>query len=245
MKKILLLIILTISNLGFSQSTLEKGNEAYKAEHYKIAIQNYLETISNDQKSAQLYYNLGNSYFKTNEIGEAIWSYEQALKIEPSNEDILYNLQFTNNLTADKLLIETKGIGSWLTKNAFQFSPNFWFYMSLIFAFLTALALYLFFTPSSHLVNNLSLLFSSMFGLLLILSFTFSILHKSILTNNTKAVIITANSKILTSPTVDAPTSFELHEGAQLKLKTIQDEWYEVQLNKNTGWINKNEAWLY
>ncbi len=245
MKHILSTFILSISLIGFGQSKLEIGNKAYQNEQYEIAVQNYLEAISNNQKSSELYYNLGNSYFKTNEIGEAIWAYEQALKIDPSNEDILYNLHFTNNLTADKLAIETKGIGSWLTKNVFQFSENFWFYISLFSALLTALTLFFFFTPSSHLVNNLSLLFSSVFGLILILSFSFALLHKSRLTSNTKAVIINPNTKILTSPSIDATTSFELHEGAQLNLKSTQEGWYEVSLNSNTGWVNQNEIWTY
>lgn len=245
MKHIITLFILSISLLSYGQSTIEIGNNAYQNEQYEIAIQNYLEAVSNDQKSSELFYNLGNSYFKTNEIGEAIWAYEQALKIDPSNKDIIYNLDYTNNLTADKLIIETKGIGSWLTKNVFQFSENFWFYISVLTALLTALALYLFFTPSSHLVNNLSLLASSLFGLLLIISFTFAVMHKSRLTNTTKAVIINANTKILTSPMIEAPTSFEMHEGAQLNLKSTQDDWYEVSLNKNTGWVNKSEVWTY
>lgn len=245
MKQFTILLIIFNSILGFSQSTLELGNKAYQNEQYSIAIQNYLEAISNDQKSSDLFYNLGNAYFKTNEIGEAIWAYEQALKIDPSNKDIIYNLDFANNLTADKLIIETKGIGSWLTKNVFQFSENFWFYISLLTALLTSLAIYLFFTPSTHLVNNLSLLASSLFGLLLIISFTFAVMHKSRLTNTTKAVIINSNTKILTSPLIDAPTSFELHEGAQLNLISSQTEWYEVNLNKNTGWVNKSEVWIY
>jgi len=245
MKQFITLLTLFYSLLGYSQSTIEIGNKAYLDEHYEIAIQNYLESISNNNKSSDLFYNLGNSYFKTNEIGEAIWAYEQALKIDPSNIDIAYNLKYTNNLTADKLTIESKGIGSWLTKNVFQFSENFWFYMSLLSAFLTALALYFFFTPSSHLINNLSLLVSSLSGFLLILSFTFAIMHKSRLTNITKAVIINANTKILTSPKQDANSSFELHEGAQLNIKTTQEDWYEVSLNKNTGWVNKSEVWVY
>ena len=132
-----------------------------------------------------------------------------------------------------------------MTKNVFQFSENFWFYISLLASVLCALALYVFFTPSSHLVNNLSLFVSSLLGLILILSFTFSVIHKTKLTNSTKAVIINANTKILTSPKLDATTAFELHEGAQLNLNKTQDDWYEVSLNKNTGWVNKSEIWVY
>ena len=53
------------------------------------------------------------------------------------------------------------------------------------------------------------------------------------------------NAKILTTPVADSPISFELHEGAQLNIKAAQDDWYEVQLNHNSGWILKNEVWAY
>jgi len=245
MKQIITQLALFFSICVSGQSTLEIGNKAYQDEHYDIAIQNYIEAISNNQKSSDLFYNLGNAYFRTNEIGEAIWAYEQALKIDPSNTDIIYNLTYTNNLTADKLTTKSKGIGNWLTKNVFQFSENFWFYISLLSALVTAISLYFFFIPSSHLVNNLSLLLTSIFGLLLILSFTFAIMHKSRLINTNSAVIINSNSKIFTSPKFDSTISFELHEGAQLNIKRTQDDWYEVSLNKNTGWISKSEVWVY
>lgn len=245
MKHLTYIIFTLFSINGIGQTLIEKGNAAYENEQYEIAVQNYMEAISNDEKSAELFYNLGNAYFKTNELGEAIWAYEQAQKINPADKDVSFNLEFTNNLTVDKLETTSKGIGNWLERNIYSYSPNFWFYISIVFGLLTVVTLYFFFTPSSHLVNNLSLFLSALFGFVLIVSFTFSILHKNRLTTNTKVVIVNSNAKILTTPTVDSPISFELHEGAQLNIKSEQDEWLEVDLNNNSGWILKDEVWVY
>jgi tetratricopeptide (TPR) repeat protein len=245
MKTLIFILSILVSLISWGQTNLEKGNLAFEDEQYEIAIQNYMEAISNEEKSSELFYNLGNSYFKTNEIGEAIWAYEQAAKIDPSDKDIQFNVDFTNNLTVDKLNTNSKGIGSWLTKNIYRFSPNFWFYSSLFSALLTAMSIYFFFTPTTQLLNNLSLFFGSLFGLILAVTIAFSILHKSRLINNTKVVIVNSNAKILTTPSLDSPTSFELHEGAQLEIKSSQDEWYEVSLNSNEGWILKENVWVY
>jgi len=240
-----LILVLLFSHFSFSATNFEKGNDAYAKELYSIAIQNYLEELANDNQSAELYYNLGNAYYKTNELGEAIWAYEQALKLDPSNKDYANNLSFVNNLTVDKLATQAKGIGTWLNKFLFQFPPNFWFYMSIVFSILTVISLYLFFTPSTHLINNISLFTSVVFGLLLIFSFTTSVLHQNRLTNTTKVVIIKPQAKILTAPKTESTTAFQLHEGAQLNLLSTHEDWLEISLNSKTGWIQKNEAWIY
>jgi len=245
MKHLILFISLSTCISGFNQTLIEKGNTAYEKELYDIAVQNYMEAVSDEQKSANLFYNLGNAFFKSNELGEAIWAYEQAHKINPADQDVIFNLEFANALTVDKLTSESKGIGSWLTRNIFSYSPNFWFYISIIAGLITVVCLYFFFTPGSHLINNLSLFLSTLFGFILIASFTFSVLHKTRLTSTSKVVIIEPNAKILVTPTIESETSFELHEGAQLDIKSTQDEWYEVQLNHNSGWILKDEVWVY
>ncbi len=227
------------------EAIYKSGNEAYENEDYELAIQKYMELISDDYISADLYYNLGNAYYRTNEIGEAIWAYENATKIDPSHQDVGFNLEFVNNLTVDKISVNKKGIGSWLNKNIFGFTLNLWFYISLLSALIIAYLFYLFFTPTSHLVNNLSLLGITLFGLILIGSTTFSILQKNKITGQSKVVVVEDAAKVLTEPTENATTAFELHEGAQLNIKSKNDDWYEVELNNNTGWIQKKNVWTY
>ncbi len=243
---ILSLIMMSVKALAFNaDSVFVQANTAYQNEDYETAIQKYMELISNDYLSADLYYNLGNAYYKTNEIGEAIWAYENAHKIKPADEDINFNLQFVNDLTVDKITVEKKGIGSWLNKNIFSFSPNFWLITSIVSGFFIALLIYLFFTPTSHLINNLSLLGIAIFGILFLSSIAFSIVQKNRITGQTKVVVIEFAANVLTKPNKEAPTSFQLHEGAQMNIKSNNAQWYEVELNHNTGWVDKNVVWVY
>ena len=243
---ILSLIMMSVKALAFNaDSVFVQANTAYQNEDYETAIQKYMELISNDYLSADLYYNLGNAYYKTNEIGEAIWAYENAHKINPADEDINFNLQFVNDLTVDKITVEKKGIGSWLNKNIFSFSPNFWLITSIVSGFFIALLIYLFFTPTSHLINNLSLLGIAIFGILFLSSIAFSIVQKNRITGQTKVVVIESAANVLTEPNEKSPTSFQLHEGAQMNIKSKNNQWYEVELNHNTGWVDKNVVWVY
>jgi tetratricopeptide (TPR) repeat protein len=240
------LLIISAKVLAFNaDSVFVQANSAYVDEDYETAIQKYMELVSNDFLSSDLYFNLGNAYYKSNEIGEAIWAYENAHKINPADEDINFNLQFVNDLTVDKISIDKKGIGSWLNKNIFSFSPNFWFIVSVLSGFIIAFLLYLFFTPTSHLINNLSLLGVAIFGVVFLSATAFSIVQKNRITGQTKVVVIDSSANVLTEPNEEANTSFQLHEGAQMNIKSKNNLWYEVELNGNTGWISKNNVWVY
>jgi tetratricopeptide (TPR) repeat protein len=240
------LLMIGVKVFAFNaDSVFVQANTAYLDEDYETAIQKYMELVSNDFLSSDLYYNLGNTYYKSNEIGETIWAYENAHKINPADEDINFNLQFVNDLTVDKISIDKKGIGSWLNKNIFSFSPNFWFVISVSSGFIIAFLLYLFFIPTSHLTNNLSLLGVAILGIIFLSSIAFSIVQKKRITGQTKVVVIESSANVLTEPNEDANTSFQLHEGAQMNIKSKNNQWYEVELNGNTGWVNKNSVWVY
>ena len=95
MKKLFVIILLFISVFSFADDNtilLEKGNKAYNDKFYQEAINNYLNVIKNGLESPSLYYNLGNAYFKKEEYAAAILYFEKAKKLNPNDEDILYNL---------------------------------------------------------------------------------------------------------------------------------------------------------
>ena len=94
MKKIyiyLLFVVIGISPI-YSQTTLTQANEAYGQEDYIKAIELYEQTLREQGVSSDLYYNLGNAYYKHNEFAKAILNYERALLLNPGNEDARFNL---------------------------------------------------------------------------------------------------------------------------------------------------------
>lgn len=233
MRHFMMIVMLFLVSASFSQANLE------------------LENISNSTASTQTdlssdsFYNSGLDYYYKNEYGKAIWAFENALKINPSNEDAAHNLNLINEEFDDFISSEPKGVSSWFARNIYIFPPNFWFYVSLISGLFTMILLYFFFTPSSKRINNLSLFGATVLGVILVMSFSFSLLQKSHLTTDTKAVIINPKTNLLMNPTLNGEISFDVLEGSQLNIISTQDDWYELQINNNTGWILKDSVWVY
>jgi len=71
-----------------SNSLFEKGNTLYNKGDYQNAIESYLGIIENGYHSSEVYYNLGNAYYRLNLIGQSIWSYMQASRLDPRNGPI-------------------------------------------------------------------------------------------------------------------------------------------------------------
>ena len=88
MKKYLISILLLSTNLFANESLFKKANNEYEKGNYEIAIQTYEQLINLDKISSELYYNLGNSYYKIENLAEAIWCYEKSLKIKNDKKTV-------------------------------------------------------------------------------------------------------------------------------------------------------------
>ena len=104
MKKLLLIFSLLTSSL-FAESckTLFTGAAAYKAGDFTSAAEAWQNCVDNGYQNGDLYYNLGNAYFRENRLGLAILNYEKALRFDPTNDDYEYNLKFARSMTKDKV----------------------------------------------------------------------------------------------------------------------------------------------
>lgn len=83
--------------------TKAEGDSAYIRNDYASAIQIY-ENLLKKGEAAEVYYNLGNSYYKADDIAKAILNYERALLLEPGNADIRANLEIARSKTIDKVI---------------------------------------------------------------------------------------------------------------------------------------------
>ncbi|GIV26774.1 MAG: hypothetical protein KatS3mg027_0588 [Bacteroidia bacterium] len=126
-------------------SIIKSAEEAYKQKNYSKTIELYQRVINQNYESFELYYNLGNAYFKNNQLGKAILYYEKAKKLNPSDPDLKHNLSIAYNKTIDK--IDTKdNFFIEITKNNFlnQLNTNLLAYVTIVIAFLTLLLFVLF-----------------------------------------------------------------------------------------------------
>ena len=85
------------------ESNIRLAERYYADANYDSAAMAYQKVLDEGYHSAELYYNLGNSFYKQNQIPSAILYYEKAKKLAPTDEDIVYNLGIANSMIADKI----------------------------------------------------------------------------------------------------------------------------------------------
>ncbi len=249
MKKTIIIILFFIINLSIFaqpdtlQNTFKSANDAYLKENYEKAIENYEKIVSQNYESVELYYNLGNAYFKQNNIAKAVLNYNRALVLSPNNEDVLANLDFVNRSIKDEFTPVPEFILDRIFKGIVKiFSSNTWALIS-INTFLLALVIFLIFLFSKVMsIRKFSFFTSILLILLSITTFTFSANAKQRITNHNSAVIMKI-STIKSSPDTEGTDLFILNPGVKVDIKSNINGWYEVRLpNGKIGWIQNNNV---
>ena len=112
----------------------DQANTAYINNDFPTAISLYETILSSGRQSGKLYYNLANAYFKEQEIGRAILNYNRALRLNPGNEDIRYNLQVAEKMTKDHIdAVPEFFVKTWLSNLRNLLSSTTWAVLSLVF----------------------------------------------------------------------------------------------------------------
>ena len=105
MRRLIVIISLFLSLISAAQNNawFEKGNSLYNEGKFTEAIEAYERILESEFHSSELYYNLGNAYYKLNRIAPSIYYYEKALQLSPKDEDVLNNIAFARNMTIDAI----------------------------------------------------------------------------------------------------------------------------------------------
>ena len=112
MKYLMISVFVIATQFGFAnQEKFEIANDFYSNEEYDSAIVAYESILEEDQFSFEIFYNLGNAYFRKDQIGKAILNWEKARHLNPSNVMVIENLNHAYTLTRDKFDIEIKSEG--------------------------------------------------------------------------------------------------------------------------------------
>ncbi|UCD57821.1 MAG: tetratricopeptide repeat protein [Candidatus Hydrogenedentota bacterium] len=212
------------------------ANEEYKAGRYDDAVRLYEGLLSGSElKAADIYYNLGNAYFKLHNHGKAIASYRRALRLAPRDQDILANLRHVRNITVDKID---------QPKSAELLHEIFFFHYAVnraesetmfLCAYLAATVcatVYLLWKPRF-------LWWLTCVSLVLVLTFGVSIVIQAYrATNPDEAVVVVEEADVHTGPGDHYMLSFSLHDGAELEVRKLEEGWYQIELpDKRRGWV--------
>lgn len=225
------------------QLILDSANVAYSKSEYVKAAKLY-ESIANiGLESPEVYFNLGNAYYKYNNLAFAILNYERAIKLKPDNEDFYFNLKLANQKTEDKIDAAPQFfLKHWKNALVDLMSEGSWSKFLLLLIIIALILIALYFTSSRRGLKQFYFFCGTI--LLVICIFTFFIAqNKYNRTKNSREAIITSAAITVTgSPSEKGTKLFILHEGTKVNITQEDEAWAEIYIaNGNTGWIKKSE----
>jgi len=225
---------------AYAQSNkLKQANDSYIKRDYTQAAKFYEEIISHDGVAPELYYNLGNAYYKSNEIGRSILNYERALRLSPLYDDASFNLDLAQQKVVDNIVqAPTFFLGRWIENLIKVLTSNQWFIFSFIVFILFLGFSFLFLFGSSRQSRKTSFYIGIVFLFFSLISFIFAGVRKDQLQNHHEAIVMQGVVVVKSSPDKSGTDLFQLHEGTKVSIKSSLGQWVEIQLgNGNVGWV--------
>ena len=225
---------------SYPDSLWKAGVEAYTAGDWNQAAADWSGVAATGLRSKELYFNLGNAYYKDGDIAKAILFYERALRLDPSDADIRYNLDFARNLTQDRIdEVPEFILKTWTRKVNYLLSSNAWAGLSL-FLLALALALGLLFLLGPSAGARRTGFFTGIAALLLALAaWGFARSQKADAERHDTAIVMRPVTSVTSSPSSEAAKSlFILHEGTKVKVLDEVSGFTDIELaDGRRGWI--------
>ncbi len=239
----IILLFFFVSVNSFSKlNDFNKANELFNAGEYKASADIYEALIDEGYKESEVYYNLGNSYFRLNNIPKAILNYERAKKLNPSDDDIDFNLQIANLKIVDKFEpIPKLFLIEWYETLITLLYSGDWGYVIVSSVWLFFILLFLiFFGFFPGIRKYLVLLLFISFTIVLISSFFGYKAYKNENTQN-YGIIYQPSVYVKSAPDPGSTDLFILHEGTKILIMEGIDNWIQIKLeNGDIGWIDKS-----
>ncbi|MEM8762335.1 MAG: SH3 domain-containing protein [Bacteroidota bacterium] len=233
-------LVFTFPSL-FGQNTarFEKATELYNKGQYNLAAEQYLSILENGEHSAALYFNLGNCYYKQNEIGPSIYYYEKALLLKPNDPEILNNLGYAQNMRLDAVeqMPQTE-LGKLYDSLVNGLSFDQWSYLAIalmMFCVLCYLAYYFLGIASQKRVAFVSSVISLILGCTAVL---LAYLQYHEFVSDNPAIIFAREVKIQAEPNASSESVFTLHEGTKVNVLDSLEAWRKIKLEDGQiGWV--------
>lgn len=223
--------------------TKANADSAYARQQYQQAIKDYEELLEGGV-SAELYYNLGNAYYRTDNITQAVLNYERALLLSPGDGDIRFNLQMARSKTIDKITPESEMFFvTWYHALVNIMSVDGWARTS-IATFALAIVLALAYLFSARIwVRKVGFFGGLAFIAIFLLANLFAYQQRRELADRTGAIIISSAVPVKSTPSKSGTDLFILHEGTKVEITdgTMRD-WKEIRVaDGKAGWIETSK----
>ena len=241
--RILLLFVISLTSffspLTSHAVTKAEADSAYVRGQYQQAIAQYEELLKQGA-SADLYYNLGNAYYRTENIPEAVLNYERALLLSPGDRDIRFNLQIARSKTFDKIVPESEMFFvTWYRALVNLTSVDGWARTALISLALTIILLLVYLFSERLWLRKAGFFGGVALLLLFVVANIFAWQQKKELLNRKGAIIFAPAVTVKSTPAANGTDLFILHEGTKVEITDgSMKEWKEIRIaDGKEGWI--------
>jgi hypothetical protein len=249
MKKILITVLFIVTagmlRAGSSapDSLVAAANNAYNQGSYDLARELYLSVTSQGLESAELYYNLGNAFFKLDNIPSATLYYEKAKKLNPKDEDINFNLSLAYSRVIDKIVpVPEFFLKKWWRQVLQITGPDGWargIIISFIFFLMFAAT---FILSRTVLIRKVAFWGGTLLLAMTVFCFIFVSQSNRQFYDEVEGIIFTPTVTVKSSPSENSVDLFVIHEGTKVRILDELDGWTEVRIaNGSVGWIHSKD----
>jgi len=246
--RLLLFILFSlISNLlpltSNAAVTKAEADSAYVQERYQQAAKDY-EALLKQGVSADLYYNLGNCYYRMDQMTQAVLNYERALLLSPGDKDIRFNLQMARSKTIDKITPESEMFFvTWYRSLVNMQSVDNWARTALISLFIAVVLALLYLFSDRIWLRKMGFFGGILLLLIFLVGNLFAWQQKHNLTQRSGAIIIKSAVNVKSTPSKNGTDLFILHEGTKVNIiDASMKGWKEIRVaDGKQGWLETSE----
>lgn len=243
-----LLVALMLTGTGMSavqaaeypDSLWNAGVNAYSSGQWNEAEKAWSSLLDLGIENAPLYYNLGNAWYKENDMAHAILCYERALKIDPSYSDAAYNLEFARAGIQDKIVeVPAFFLTRWVESLGHLVSSNAWVAIAFIFLVLGAGMVLMFLLARSSVASKAGFITAIVYLVLSVSAFALAGVQKADYNRADSAVVMSPVCSVKSAPSgTNAKDLFVLHEGTKVEIVDRVGEWINIELSDGRqGWM--------
>jgi tetratricopeptide (TPR) repeat protein len=238
-----LLSVLTAHSVTAQLASFEEGNQRYQDGDYAGALERYQDIMESGYESGELYYNIGNAYFKLGDLGRAIVNYERARRLMPGDGDVRANLELARSLTADEI---TPLPGFWLLRAVrwwVHAVPRSALVLIVALGYLGAgIALMVAILSRRPALTTWAVRTAAALGVLvLVFGINLAVIELGI-GQSTDAVVLADEASVQSAPSDDrALQVFTIHEGTTVRVDQRSGDWWEIVLaDGKVGWVRSD-----
>jgi len=224
------------------EDLIARATLSYEQGNFKQAIDDYEALASAYGTSSELFYNLGNAYFKNKDFARAILNYERCLLYDPSNDDAKANLELSKMNCVDKIeTVQPVIFKTWSNSIGNLMSCDAWSMLSIVLFLVFIVSLFVYFFVRKVTYRKIGFYLGILAIILCFISMGYAKKQQKKIEIRNNAIIMSPSVTVKSSPADSGTQLFNIHEGLKVKVRSTLSGWSEVEISDgNVGWVPSN-----